>query len=154
MFHKIFSLSIHLLLGKIINKKKVDVIQIETTHLGRVSIGTGEGQRTDYKAIEKALAPAFVHSYDAAVLKSSFQDWHQPIALIHDCLKVLPNDMDKAKERVKHGFVQACKGDPLARLANEMEDRQSNYHVSRRVLETSQPCLIRLRICLIRSYFN
>ena len=30
-------------------KKKVDVIQIETTHLGRVSIGTGEGQRTDTK---------------------------------------------------------------------------------------------------------
>ena len=58
---------------------------------------------------------------DATVLKSSFQDWHQPIALIHDCLKVLPNDMDKAKERVKHGFVQACKGDPLARLADEME---------------------------------
>ena len=86
-------------------KKKVDVIHIETTHLGRVSIGTGEGQRTDYKAIEKALAPAFVHSYDAAVLKSSFQDWHQPIALIHDCLKVLPNDMDKAKERIKHGSV-------------------------------------------------
>ena len=102
-------------------KKKVDVIQIETTHLGRVSIGTGEGQRTDYKAIEKALAPAFGHSYDAAVLKSSFQDWHQPIALIHDCLKVLPNDMDKAKERIKNGFVQVCKGDPLARLADEME---------------------------------
>ena len=48
-------------------------------------------------------------------------DWHQPIALIHDCLKVLPNDMDKAKERIKHGFVQVCKGDPLARLADEME---------------------------------
>ena len=29
--------------------------------------------------------------------------------------------MDQAKERIKHGFVQACKGDPLARLADEME---------------------------------
>ena len=29
--------------------------------------------------------------------------------------------MDKAKERIKHGFVQVCKGDPLARLADEME---------------------------------
>ena len=29
--------------------------------------------------------------------------------------------MDKAKERIKHEFVQACKGDPLARLADEME---------------------------------
>ena len=29
--------------------------------------------------------------------------------------------MDTAKESIKHGFVQVCKGDPLARLANEME---------------------------------
>ena len=29
--------------------------------------------------------------------------------------------MDKAKERIKHRFVQVCKGDPLARLADEME---------------------------------
>ena len=29
--------------------------------------------------------------------------------------------MDKAKERIKHGFVLVCKGDPLARLADEME---------------------------------
>ena len=36
-------------------------------------------------------------------------------------MKVLPNDMDKAKESIKHGIVQACKGDPLARLADEME---------------------------------
>ena len=32
--------------------------------------------------------------------------------------------MDKAKERIKHGFVQACKGDPLARLADEMESSE------------------------------
>ena len=75
-------------------------MQVRTTHLGKVTLGIGEGKRPDYKAMEKALAPSFVHSYDAAVLKSSFQDWHQPIALIHDCLKVLPNDMDQAKERI------------------------------------------------------
>ena len=78
------------------------MVQVRTTHLGKVTLGIGEGKRPDYKAMEKALAPSFVHSYDAAVLKSSFQDWVQPIALIHDCLKVLPNDMDKAKERIRH----------------------------------------------------
>ena len=104
------------------SKNKIDVIQARTTHLGKVTLGVGEGQRPDYKAMEKALAPSFVHNYYAAVLKSSFQDWYQPIALIQDCLKVLPNDMDKEKERVKHGFVQVCKGDPLARLADEMEE--------------------------------
>ena len=94
---------------------------MQTTHLGKVSIGIGEGQRTDYNAIGKALAPAFVHSYDAVILKTAFQNWRKPIALIHDCLKVLPNDMDWAKDRIKFGFVQACKGDPLDRLANDME---------------------------------
>ena len=29
--------------------------------------------------------------------------------------------MDKAKERIKHLFVQDCKGDPLARLVNQMD---------------------------------
>ncbi len=29
--------------------------------------------------------------------------------------------MDKAKQRVKHGFVQVYRGNPLARLADEME---------------------------------
>ena len=29
--------------------------------------------------------------------------------------------MDKAKERIKMVLVQACKGDPLARLADEAE---------------------------------
>ena len=103
-----------------LSKNKIDVVQVRTTHLGKVTLGIGEGKRPDYKAMEKALAPSFVHSYDAAVLKSSFQDWVQPIALIHDCLKVLPNDMDKAKERIRHGFVHTCSGDPLSKLADDL----------------------------------
>ena len=70
-----------------------------------MTLGIGEGKRPDYKEMEKALAPSFVHSYDAAVLKSAFQEWNYPIALIHDCLKVLPNDIDRAKERIQHSFV-------------------------------------------------
>ena len=53
--------------------------------------------------------------------QASFKDWPYPIVLIHEFLKLLPNDMDKAKERIKHLFVQDCKGDPLARLVNQMD---------------------------------
>ena len=102
-----------------LSKNKIDVIQVRTTHLGKVTLDISEGKRPDYKVMEKALASSFAHSYDEAVLKSSFQERHQPMALIHDCLKVFHNDMDKVKERIKHGFVQAYKGDPLARLADE-----------------------------------
>ena len=50
----------------------------------------------------------------------------QLITLIHDCLKVLPNDMDQEKERVKHGFVQIGKYNPLNLLA-EGKCGQNNY---------------------------
>ena len=93
---------------------------IRTTHHGEVRIGTGEPREINLKAMGKALAPSFVHSYDAAVLKSSFKDWDRPITLIHDCLKVLPNDMDRALERVRKGFVHVCSGDPLAQLADDL----------------------------------
>ena len=93
---------------------------IRTSHHGEVRIGTGEPKEIDYKAIGKALAPSFVHSYDASVLKSSFKDWDKPIVLIHDCFKVLPNDMDKALERIRKGFVHVCSDDPLARLGDDL----------------------------------
>jgi len=92
-----------------IYKKKVDVIEVKTTHLGKISIDIGEGQRTDCNATGKALAPRFVHSYDASLLKTAFHDWNHPIALVHDCLKVLPNDMDKAKFRIKMALSKFAK---------------------------------------------
>ena len=71
--------------------------------------------------MRNSLAANYIHSYDASLLKSAFKDWDQPIALIHDCLKVLPNDMDRAMERIKKGFVHICSGDPLARLADDLQ---------------------------------
>ena len=100
------------------NYKQKDIV---TSHHGKVRIGTGEPKEINYRKIASALAPDFVHSYDASVLKSSFKDWDRPIALIHDCLKVLPNDMDRALERIRKGFVHVCSGDPLARLADDLE---------------------------------
>ena len=67
-----------------------------------------------------SLAPDFVHSYDAAVLKSSFQGWDKPLALIHDCFKVLPNDMEHAIERIRNGFHHVCSGDPLSKFADDL----------------------------------
>tara|TARA_R100000458_G_scaffold49347_1_gene48857 strand:+ start:645 stop:3083 length:2439 start_codon:yes stop_codon:yes gene_type:complete len=99
---------------------EIDSIDIRTSHLGKVRIGTGQTDTVDYASMKKALAPSFVHSYDAAVLKSSFKDWDKPIALIHDCLKVLPNDMENAKENIRKGFNYVCSGDPLSKLADDL----------------------------------
>ena len=54
-------------------------------------------------------------------MKSAFKDWEQPIALIHDCLRVLPNDMDSAMERIKKGFVHVCSGDPLVGFTDDLQ---------------------------------
>jgi DNA-directed RNA polymerase len=104
--------SIHLI------ENKTLFIDVRTSHLGQVRLGTEQGDVPDFYAMRNAIAPSFVHSYDACVLKSSFKDWTHPLSVIHDCIKVLPNDMDRALDRVKKGFVHVV--DPLARLADDL----------------------------------
>ena len=84
-------------------------------------VTTGDTGTVDKARHKAATAPNLIHSLDASLLCLSALNFNNPIALIHDCLKVLPNDMDMAKSRIKFGFFQACKGDPLDRLANDME---------------------------------
>ncbi len=105
-----------------INLKKAEqqVKRIQSSYLGRVSIPLSEIKEPAYKRMESSIAPDFVHSYDSCVLKSAFGDWKRPLVVVHDCFKVLPNDMDLAKERVRHGFVHVCSGDPLAKLADDL----------------------------------
>ncbi len=70
--------------------------------------------------MKTSLVPDFVHSYDSCVVKSPFQDWTKPLTVVHDCFKVLPNDMDLAKKRIRYGFYKVCIGDPLAKLADDL----------------------------------
>ncbi len=92
---------------------------IRTSHLGKVRVATGASS-PNVKKIQTSLAPNFIHSYDQSLLKASFTDWTKPIAVIHDCIKVLPSDMDEALDRVRRGFNTICQGDPLDRLATDL----------------------------------
>ena len=96
------------------------VKDVPTSHLGKVRIPIGKGE-TDTHAMCKALPPSFIHSYDASLLKLAFQDWTKPIAVIHDCLKVLPTDIDEALERVRRSFYKVCDGNPLNELGDALE---------------------------------
>ena len=40
---------------------------------------------------------------------------------IHDCISVLPNDMDEAQERIRRAMIHICQGDPLAKLADNLK---------------------------------
>ena len=97
--------------------KYADPIRVETHLLGKVSIGLGSVNIPDTKRLKSGFSPNFVHSYDAALLKAAFHDWDRPLVTIHDCIGVLPTDMDDALERVRKALVRVCDGDPLKDLA-------------------------------------
>ena len=105
-----------------INLLKVEQIskRITSSYLGKITIPLTEIKEPNYNKMKTSLVPDFVHSYDSCVLKSSFQDWTKPLTVVHDCFKVLPNDMDLAKKRIRHGFYKVCSGDPLAQLADDL----------------------------------
>ena len=108
-----------------IREYKYNSHDINTSHLGRVRVATGEGE-PDVKKIQTSLSPNFIHSYDQSLLKVSFSGWDKPLAVIHDCIKVLPSDMDSALDRIRRGFHTICQGNPLDRLATELgvDDKQ------------------------------
>ena len=102
-------------------KYKADTDEIYTAHHGKMIIGDLDTERPDTDAQVRSFAPSFVHSYDAALLKEAFSDWKHPIALIHDQVSVLPNDMDRALDRVRDAFTTVVDGDPLGRLEEDLQ---------------------------------
>ena len=95
--------------------------RIHTTFNGDVMIRDFNFKEPDHGKEVSSFVPSFVHSYDAALLKEAFTDWHHPIASIHDCIRVLPRDMDRALDRIRYAFTSIVDGDPLADLADELE---------------------------------
>ena len=100
--------------------ENADPIRIQTHLLGKVSVGLGSIDLPDTKRLLSGFSPNFVHSYDAALLKAAFHDWTRPLVTVHDCVGVLPIDMDNALERLRRAFVRVCEGDPLSSLANDI----------------------------------
>ena len=97
--------------------ENAEPIRVQTHLLGKVSIGLGSVNVPDTKRLKSGFSPNFVHSYDAALLRAAFHDWERPLVTIHDCIGVLPTDMDDALERIRKAFVRVCDGDPLEDLA-------------------------------------
>ena len=95
--------------------------RIHTTFNGDVMIRDFNFKEPDHKKEVSSFVPSFVHSYDAALLKEAFTNWHHPIASIHDCIRVLPRDMDRALDRIRYAFTSIVDGDPLAAVADELE---------------------------------
>jgi DNA-directed RNA polymerase len=94
-----------------------ETTDIRTSHLGKVRIPVSKSRQIDHKAMRAALPPSFVHSFDAALLKISFDGWKRPLAVIHDCIRVLPTDMDRALNCIRKGFYAVANGNPLDTLA-------------------------------------
>ena len=97
-----------------------EMTDVYTAFNGRVTFGDWNTAEPDLKQQIKSFVPSVVHSFDAAVLKESFSDWQHPLSVIHDCVLVLPSDMDRAMDRIREGFVSVTTGDPLAALASDL----------------------------------
>lgn len=94
--------------------------EVHTTYNGKIVIGDWNSKDVNKAKEVSSFIPAVVHSYDAALLKEAFTDWQHPLSVIHDCVLVLPKDMDRAMQRIREGFVSIVDGDPLARLADDL----------------------------------
>ena len=101
-------------------KYDIEKTIINTTFNGKIVIGDFNTEKPDTDREVSSFIPAVVHCYDAAVLKESFNHWKHPITLIHDDIRVLPKDMDRALERIREGFASIVSGDALGRLADDL----------------------------------
>ena len=100
---------------------EVDSIEVDTYGHGRMRIAVGSVNKPNEKRLKSGFAPNFVHSFDACLLKTAFQDWTKPLVTIHDCIAVLPNDLDSAQERIRRAMIHVCQGDPLGKLADGLK---------------------------------
>jgi DNA-directed RNA polymerase len=88
--------------------------------MGRTRVASGYSKTLAKKEMLKALSPSYVHSLDATLLKAALSDWKHPVACIHDCVAVLPTDMDRILERLRKAFVFTVSGNPLSSLADDL----------------------------------
>ena len=68
-----------------------------------------------------SFAPNLVNSFDAYLLKTAFQDWSKPLVTIHDCIAVLPNDMDDAQVRICHAMIHVLQGNSLSKFIEGLD---------------------------------
>ena len=95
---------------------EVDSIEVDTYGHGRMRIAVGSVDKPNEKRLKSGFAPNFVHSLDACLLKAAFKQWDKPLVTIHDCIAVMPNDMDDAQERIRRSMIHICQGDYFSRL--------------------------------------
>lgn len=109
--------------GDLINLYKYklnDTRKIYLSDGSSIRVADWEDSVPDLTQQQSSFSPSFVHSYDAALCKEAFDDWTKPLVLIHDCIRVLPNDMDRALDRIRDAFTTLVNGDPLSRLASDL----------------------------------
>jgi DNA-directed RNA polymerase len=109
--------------GDLINLYKYKLNETKKVYLSdgsSIRVADWEDSEPDLTQQQSSFSPSFVHSYDAALCKEAFDDWSSPLVLIHDCIRVLPNDMDRALDRIRDAFTTLVNGDPLSKLSTDL----------------------------------
>ena len=102
---------------------KLDTVNIKSVQFGncKVAVGAtdevGKDQKRDMIA---AMAPGYVHSLDAALLRETLKDWTTDVITIHDCIRVHPNDVDDLLSNIRRAYKVVCRDNDLNKLAKGM----------------------------------
>lgn len=108
------------------NTRMYESRRVRTRFLGQLRVVDDLSvTHPDIKSQRSGFPPNFIHSYDSLLLRKSFHNWSRPITCVHDCVKVLPNDMEDALSCIRENFQEIVGVDdngnnPLSRVADDL----------------------------------
>ncbi len=88
-----------------IMKKKVETIELKLLGRCQLRVATDDTNEIDKNRHKAATAPNLIHSLDASLLHLSVQDFHNPIALIHDSVLSRATDMSELSRIVRQKYM-------------------------------------------------
>jgi hypothetical protein len=95
--------------------------EIKIPGLGSTLQPIAAGDEPDTAAMIRAMAPSFVHSLDALLLRTILKDWDLgEVSVIHDCVTCNPSAVPALKQRIRTSMKQIIRDNPIHDLAAQM----------------------------------
>jgi len=88
-----------------LNKKKVDVLNLQLLGRCEMRVAVGDTDEVDINHHKNATAPNLIHSLDASLLHLSVPRFDAPIALIHDSVLCRATDMSSLSSIVRETYM-------------------------------------------------
>ncbi len=102
-------------------KKKTKRIELQLLGNCKVTVASGDTDEVDKNHHKNATSPNLIHSLDSCMLILSTMAFNKPIALIHDSVLCLADDMDSLSDIVRQSYMHLfAEQDYLKDWANQI----------------------------------